>query len=158
MTPTQRAAMQAAIDDLVLLSRAANINPDKRPSLVALRAALAEPVVEPNIYGWAIQHADGTHAHLRCKVVNFYGEIQEREPFTESDLRAEDREWVGLAPHTMVALFTSPPPPAEVPLLSDEDIAAQMMNAWGCASISPRQAPTFARAIELAVRQKAGLV
>lgn len=35
-------------------------------------------------------------------------------------------------------------------MLTDEHVAELMMCAWGCASIAPRQAPTFARAIEAA--------
>ena len=34
--------------------------------------------------------------------------------------------------------------------LTDEEIAELMMNHWGCASIAPRNAPAFARAIERA--------
>lgn len=40
-------------------------------------------------------------------------------------------------------------PPARQPLTEDE-IAELMMRVWGCASIAPRQAPSFARAIEAA--------
>lgn len=34
--------------------------------------------------------------------------------------------------------------------LTDERIAEMMMQTWGCASIAPRHAPAFARAIEAA--------
>ena len=34
--------------------------------------------------------------------------------------------------------------------LTDDAIADLMMRTWGCASIAPRHAPTFARAIERA--------
>ena len=43
--------------------------------------------------------------------------------------------------------YTSPP--ASKPL-TDEQIAELMMQTWGCASIAPRHAPSFARAIEAA--------
>lgn len=61
--------------------------------------------------------------------------------------------------HVWHAIMAALPdsPPAEVPLLTDEDIGMQMAIAWGHASIAPRQAPTFARAIEQLVRQKVGI-
>lgn len=54
----------------------------------------------------------------------------------------------------ILPLFASPPPPAEVPLLTDAEIAeAGKLNVEG-----DRMLPySFARAIEKAVRQKAGL-
>ena len=44
-------------------------------------------------------------------------------------------------------LYTSPQ--ARKPL-TDEQIAEMMRQTWGCASIAPRHAPAFARAIEAA--------
>ena len=38
--------------------------------------------------------------------------------------------------------------------LTDEEIAELMMQTWGCASIAPRHAPAFARAIEAKLREK----
>ena len=46
------------------------------------------------------------------------------------------------------AALEQPQPPRQ-PLTEDE-IAELMMLVWGCASIAPRQAPSFARAIEQA--------
>lgn len=40
--------------------------------------------------------------------------------------------------------------------LTDEEVAVLMMEAWGCASIAPRNAPNFARAIEAKLREKNG--
>ena len=37
--------------------------------------------------------------------------------------------------------------------LSDDRIAEMMRDTWGCASIAPRHAPEFARAIEAEVRK-----
>ena len=51
-------------------------------------------------------------------------------------------------------LYTSPSPPAEVPLLTDEEIAE--IASTPCAVVGS-YVHTFARAIEQAVRQKAGL-
>ena len=45
-------------------------------------------------------------------------------------------------------LYTHPQPKREP--LTDDVIADLMMRTWGCASIAPRHAPTFARAIEAA--------
>ena len=41
-------------------------------------------------------------------------------------------------------------PPAVVEPLTDEQLAAMMRETWGCASIAPRHAIGFARAIEAA--------
>ena len=38
--------------------------------------------------------------------------------------------------------------------LSDDRIAEMMRDTWGCASIAPRHAPKFARAIEAEVRKQ----
>ena len=38
-------------------------------------------------------------------------------------------------------------------MLSDEQIAEMMRETWGCASIAPRHAMGFARAIEAEVRK-----
>jgi hypothetical protein len=53
-------------------------------------------------------------------------------------------------------LYTTPPQRKPEPL-SDDEIAELMMKAWGCASIAPRHAPAFARAIEAVVLQKNGI-
>ena len=49
---------------------------------------------------------------------------------------------------TRIPLYTAPPP-APAPL-SDAQIAEMMRDTWGCASIAPRHALEFARAIERA--------
>lgn len=62
-------------------------------------------------------------------------------------------------------LYTSPPAGARTedgcsaaskPFvgLTDEEVAVMMMESWGCASIAPRHAPAFARAIEAKLREK----
>ena len=42
--------------------------------------------------------------------------------------------------------------------LTDEQLAEMMRDTWGCASIAPRHAPAFARAVERAhgITQKGG--
>ena len=53
---------------------------------------------------------------------------------------------------TNIPLYTAPQPAQVQPVvlepLSDEQIAEMMREAWGCASIAPRHAMMFARAIE----------
>ena len=39
-------------------------------------------------------------------------------------------------------------------MLSDDRIAEMMRDTWGCASIAPRHAEAFARAIEAEVRKQ----
>jgi hypothetical protein len=39
-------------------------------------------------------------------------------------------------------------------MLSDEQIAEMMRDTWGCASIAPRHALEFARAVEAEVRKQ----
>lgn len=68
----------------------------------------AETCERAKLWGWAILHNDGTEAYVRPRVKEFFGTISETEPFTAEDLHKADREWCGLAPHTMVTLYTSP--------------------------------------------------
>lgn len=51
----------------------------------------------------------------------------------------------------------TPQPVAREPL-TDEQLAEMMRDTWGCASIAPRHAPEFARAVERAhgIAQKGG--
>lgn len=95
-----------------------------------------QPAVEP--YGW---HVTGSNELLR-------GE------YAQSDAESDVKRYGGTA--RAVALFTAPPPPADVPLLTSAEVVK-------CALCSPHS-PTennwllaFARAIEQSVRQKAGL-
>ena len=55
-----------------------------------------------------------------------------------------------------IALYTAPQP-APAPL-TDAQIAEMMRDTWGCASIAPRHALKFARAVERAhgITQKGG--
>ena len=48
-----------------------------------------------------------------------------------------------------IPLYTAPQPVAREPL-SDAQIAEMMRDTWGCASIAPRHALEFARAVERA--------
>ena len=56
-----------------------------------------------------------------------------------------------------IPLYTAPQPVAPAPL-SDAQIAEMMRDTWGCASIAPRHALEFARAVERAhgIAQKGG--
>ena len=57
----------------------------------------------------------------------------------------------------VLAKWGTPQPVAREPL-SDAQIAEMMRDTWGCASIAPRHAPEFARAVERAhgITQKGG--
>ena len=56
-----------------------------------------------------------------------------------------------------IPLYTAPQPVAREPL-SDAQIVEMMRDTWGCASIAPRHALEFARAVERAhgIAQKGG--
>ena len=56
-----------------------------------------------------------------------------------------------------IPLYTAPQPVVREPL-TDEQLAEMMRDTWGCASIAPRHALEFARAIERAhgITQKGG--
>lgn len=67
----------------------------------------------------------------------------------------------GLRKHLETALWSPPTqaaPPAGRGPLTDEQLAEMMRDTWGCASIAPRHALEFARAIERAhgITQKGG--
>ena len=53
----------------------------------------------------------------------------------------------------VLAKWGTPQPVVQGPL-TDEQIAEMMRETWGCASIAPRHAMGFARAIEAAVRKQ----
>ena len=57
----------------------------------------------------------------------------------------------------VLAKWGTPQPVVREPL-SDAQIAEMMRDTWGCASIAPRHAPEFARAVERAhgITQKGG--
>ena len=58
---------------------------------------------------------------------------------------------------TRIPLYTAPQPVVRESL-TDEQIAEMMRDTWGCASIAPRHALEFARAVERAhgIAQKGG--
>jgi hypothetical protein len=130
---TKDEAMDLALE--ALESQVANVydtesNAFKKcaPAITALkkvRSAQPAPVQEPVAWGWAILHSDGTHAFIRPRIADFFGSIQEREPFTSEYAKHADREWAGLAPHTIVTLYTTPPADMKtLQAVSDE------YNAW----------------------------
>lgn len=110
---------------------------------------LAQPEQEPVAWGWAIMHSDGTYARIRPRIADFFGSIQERDPYTSDDAKHADREWAGLAPHTIVTLHTSTP--QRKPLTDErigqiiEDCKITLVNYC-----SDDKQIEFARAIEVA--------
>ena len=65
--------------------------------------------------------------------------------------------WLREAIKSAIAKWGSPQPVVREPL-TDEQLAEMMRDTWGCASIAPRHALEFARAIERAhgITQKGG--
>lgn len=119
MTPTQKAAMQAALDALEDCRHGCE-EPHKTASAVtALRAALAEPMGDP-VY--QLQLANGDWRNITKASYDYNRKFG----------------------RTVRVL-----PPAEVPLLTPEEISALFPD--GIYSMK------VARAIEQAVHQKAGL-
>lgn len=60
---------------------------------------------------------------------------------------------VGVFARAVLAKWGTPQPVVRGPL-TDEQLAEMMRDTWGCASIAPRHAETFARAIEAEVRKQ----
>lgn len=144
---------------------------DMRLELAAIEAPPAEPAVEPVAkhcmpHGWVINwpHPDGgtRPVYHPSSIQPKFGDMKPTmypvytsppppaEPAVEpfGYFRAEPFGWTDCAPtdEGAKALYEAPPP-ADRPL-TDDAIAEAMANVWGCASIAPRQAPEFARAIE----------
>ena len=70
---------------------------------------------------------------------------------------AGTRERYRMLVREVLAKWGTPQPVVREPL-SDAQIAELMRDTWGCASIAPRHAPGFARAVERAhgITQKGG--
>lgn len=156
MTETQRAAMQAALD--ALQSGILELNYVDKPRACvplhearsALRAALAEPVVEP--YG---------HVTVRRLSQQFENHVDQYTFYP-----------AGYPPYLdnvdeCIAVYTAPQPqqPAEASLLSDDEIRALFMahakkNEHGVPYLTTyiEGGTHLIRTVEQAVRQKAGLV
>lgn len=143
MTPTTRKAIEGILayfnSGNALPVEKATIRGDSQ-EVQALRAALEQPEVEP--YGW---HVTGSNELLR-------GE------YAQSDAESDAERCGGTA--RAVALYTAPPPPADVPLLTDDEIKDAIRHLYKHDVVLRA---TFVssiadfRAIEQAVRQKAGL-
>ena len=58
-------------------------------------------------WGWALIDKNGTAQSILPRRAEFFGAVQERESFTSEDLAKMDREWAGLAPHSVVTLFAN---------------------------------------------------
>jgi hypothetical protein len=187
VTPTQKQAMQAAIDalEISLPARCAD-QPDglylqerdkHRTAITALRAALAEPVGEPGPYdqqaldlcdvcGWkASTPFDGCFICNKAALSEPVVEPVEFTRFltdvvTAAGLLSHGRTDKGLAARIAEASFklrAAPPPPAGVPLLNRETIDNEIQQ-----HVDPVATygglHNFARAIEQAVHKKAGIL
>lgn len=68
-------------------------------------------------------------------------------------LDKETNETARMIARAVLAKWGSPQPVVREPL-TDEQLAEMMRDTWGCASIAPRHALQFARAVEAEVRQQ----
>lgn len=115
---------------------------DTRARLSASPAA--QPVGEPVVWGWAIVDNRGTTQAIRPRVQEFFGSLQEHEQFPPEAVTKMDREWAGLAPHSVVQLYTTPQPvavPDRVPM-SREDLKA-FMNESGYGHVTAQEKADF---------------
>lgn len=117
-------------------------------------AALAEPAVEA--VGWEWRWFDANPNTVTFGQWSEWKRVEPRNRLcTVDDSLNEFRAYIANGyRYELRALFTSPPPPAKVPLLTDDEID----DVW----LSAREANeypigVFARSIEALVRQKAGL-
>jgi len=99
------------------------------------------------------KHVDVMAFNSAMEALRAQLEQPEREPVAwmhdcAALLQNDVELWVDRCPHCGKPRTT--PPAAQRKPLTDEQIAKLMMDIWGCASIAPRHAPAFARAIEAA--------
>lgn len=122
------------------------------PAIEALRAALAEPAVEPDRYVWE-EYDRYSHGWGWSENTTPYDPRSAEKKQYHSCTDFNNPEKV----RNFRVLYTSPPP-AEVPMLTDEEVASEMHRALSSMSYSSEQAfMDGVRAGEKAVRQKAGL-
>lgn len=69
--------------------------------------------VQSEPWGWAIVSNDGTTQATRARIRDFFGSHLEMPPYTQAEIDQVDREWAGLAPHSVVTLYALPAPPAQ---------------------------------------------
>lgn len=136
---TDRELMQQALDVIELPITFGEIKREK--TIAALRERLAQPEQGPVAAQHRFRHPQkGTpdwSVWQPCSVSN--------RPAWEIDSHGYEVEYR--------ALYATPPRREWVGL-TDEEVAVMMMESWGCASIAPRHAPAFARAIETKLREK----
>lgn len=138
---TDRELMQQALDALTPLAGEDANHTEQYAAYQALRERLAQPEQGPVAAQHRFRHPQkGTpdwSVWQPCSVSN--------RPAWEIDSQGYEVEYR--------ALYATPPRREWVGL-TDEEVAVMMMESWGCASIAPRHAPAFARAIETKLREK----
>ena len=142
MTPTQR----AAIEDFEHISAAGGRVEFVERRIAALRAALAEtaPVQEP--VAWWKQYPDGSIS------------VVESRTFLAEDAVAMG--WRALGFTDVAPQAQQPAPPADVPMLTDEELSAiyKQANGEDVGKAQPLTTQRIFKAMRAAsVRQKAGL-
>ena len=148
MTNAQRDAMQVAKGAVLFAAYAfrdahiygnQNLKIDAHTALdaaidAALREATAEPVVEPAPVGEVVAYKDSSHQWKR--------------------IRGYERAIAELPVGAKV--YASPPPQAEAPLLTRDEIWGIWNMGMGVDEMDQHEAFKFARAIEQAIKAKAG--
>lgn len=83
--------------------------------LIATHAApAAGPQQDQTPWGWAIVDKNGDELLTRPRLREFFGAVNhEREPFSATELANANREWPGIAPFSIVTLYTHPAPAVE---------------------------------------------
>lgn len=83
----------------------------RRIIAVAMRDAIEQ---EP--WGWAIVDKNGNEHETRPRKREFFGDVAHEQPSWEpSILESCVKDWPGLAPFSLVTLYTSPQPAPQVP-------------------------------------------
>lgn len=103
----------------------------------AFRPAPSLTVGERPAWGWAIVDKNGDELLTRPRLREFFGAANHKHPpFTDQELANADKEWPGLAPFSIVTLYTAPPsqPAAQGAAFPDAHALAVLWNqaeaAW----------------------------
>ena len=156
MTPTQIAAIKGM---LAYFDSGNNIPVDKAvikgncAEVAALRAALAEPAPVQEPVGWSMTY-NGSHV----------GNVYESRAYAEERMADLNSKHPGDT-RTIEPLYTAPQaqqpaPPADVPMLTDEELSAiyKQANGEDVGKAQPLTTQRIFKAMRAAsVRQKAGL-
>ena len=135
MTKDEALAMDLALDALDIVKIHFTQNRHVNDAITAIKQARSAPVQETKqgeIF-CGVDFADGVlSVSVLRRRPDDVAELLHSEQI-ELQPPAAQRQWIGL---------------------SEDEIAVLMMESWGCASIAPRNAPNFARAIKNKLKEK----